>query len=102
MVFVWCEDYTDIKRWRDGRSWTGSRVDGSFQKHKELDEDNSFGPDGLVKRTLSITTSDGKVWRLVNYLPRSHEGLSSLTEPGNDLKFQYIRPSEDLYGNNSD
>ncbi|KAI8818544.1 Gti1/Pac2 family-domain-containing protein [Fimicolochytrium jonesii] len=37
-VFVWEEDESGIKRWTDSKSWSPSRIKGSFLVYREVDE----------------------------------------------------------------
>ena len=46
-VFVWDEREAGMRRWTDGKSWSASRVSGSFLTYREMEGKrggNSFGP----------------------------------------------------------
>ncbi|ODV98246.1 hypothetical protein PACTADRAFT_27055, partial [Pachysolen tannophilus NRRL Y-2460] len=36
-VFIWDESESGMKRWTDGKSWSASRVSGSFLIYKEME-----------------------------------------------------------------
>ncbi|KAJ3148771.1 hypothetical protein HK101_002122 [Irineochytrium annulatum] len=38
MVFVYCEQDSNIKRWTDGKLWTPSRIRGNFLVYKQLEK----------------------------------------------------------------
>ncbi|KAF2772484.1 hypothetical protein EJ03DRAFT_256329, partial [Teratosphaeria nubilosa] len=88
-VFVWDEREAGMRRWTDGKSWSASRVSGSFLTYREMEgkrggssfdknanrdgvqgsaEGDSDGgpdgyrykPDGLMKQSFSITTNGGQ------------------------------------------
>ncbi|KAI9024075.1 Gti1/Pac2 family-domain-containing protein [Hyaloraphidium curvatum] len=84
-VFVWDEDESGIKRWTDGKSWSPSRIHGSFLLYKEIEPKRRGAPkpakagadqaqqdfvlkeNGLVKKALSICTADNRRQHLVSY-----------------------------------
>ena len=46
-VFVWDEREAGMRRWTDGKSWSASRVSGSFLTYREMEGKrggNNFGP----------------------------------------------------------
>ncbi|KAF2455343.1 gluconate transport inducer 1/Pac2, partial [Lineolata rhizophorae] len=46
-VFVWDEREAGMRRWTDGKSWSASRVSGSFLTYREMEGKrggNSFAP----------------------------------------------------------
>ncbi|TPX66618.1 hypothetical protein SpCBS45565_g04388 [Spizellomyces sp. 'palustris'] len=50
-VFVWEEGESGIKRWTDSKSWSPSRIKGSFLVYREVDE-------ATARRRASSVTSD--------------------------------------------
>src|SRR5690349_14849740 len=44
-VFVWDEREAGMRRWTDGKSWSASRVSGSFLTYREMEgkRGNAFG-----------------------------------------------------------
>lgn len=42
-VFVWDEREAGMRRWTDGKSWSASRVSGSFLTYRELDSKRKVG-----------------------------------------------------------
>ncbi|EKG09062.1 Gluconate transport inducer 1/Pac2 [Macrophomina phaseolina MS6] len=113
-VFVWDERETGMRRWTDGKSWSASRVSGSFLTYREmegkrggdgspakkssnksdnarkdgLDEDGPHGyrykPDGLMKQSFSIITSQGRHLHLISYYARSSAIAEVLMQPSQD------------------
>ncbi|KAL7751795.1 hypothetical protein RI367_002795 [Sorochytrium milnesiophthora] len=96
-VYVWKEQKTGLKRWTDGKSWSPSRVHGSFlmyrechpkahihmlqQKDPQLDVrrshrgDYCYLPDGLCKKTIAIETTCQEVFHLVAYYKKGERAL---------------------------
>lgn len=98
-VFVWDEREAGMRRWTDGKSWSASRVSGSFLTYREMegkrggsgfdktanrdgmsnpDGDSDGGPDGyrykpdgLMKQSFSITTNNNQHLHLISYFSRS-------------------------------
>lgn len=132
-VFVWDEREAGMRRWTDGKSWSASRVSGSFLTYREMegkrgsgftntaprgklasksmdgsrtgdsDQDGEDGPDGyrykpdgLMKQSFSITTSDGRHLHLISYFSRS-AGNVSLKQPSTDVQLRNIRPQKGMY-----
>lgn len=113
-VFVWDEREAGMRRWTDGKSWSASRVSGSFLTYREMegkrggngfpakksssksdngskdgsDEDGPDGyrykPDGLMKQSFSITTSQGQHLHLISYYARSSPTANVLMQPSQD------------------
>ncbi|KAI8610019.1 hypothetical protein BC830DRAFT_784121 [Chytriomyces sp. MP71] len=76
-------------RWRDGGNWSASKVHGSFLLYREVQLRNAMSPNiperlspfsvtavrrqhtlvpgGFAKRTISMTGSDRKRYRVINY-----------------------------------
>jgi hypothetical protein len=129
-VFVWDEREAGMRRWTDGKSWSASRVSGSFLTYREMegkrgggvssragktpdsrggsDDDPHDGveegpdgyrykPDGLMKQSFSITTSQGQHLHLISYYARSHPTAPNLQQPSTDPALRHIRPQKGLY-----
>ncbi|EXJ89726.1 hypothetical protein A1O3_02793 [Capronia epimyces CBS 606.96] len=132
-VFVWDEREAGMRRWTDGKSWSASRVSGSFLTYREMEgkrggqtfpstgtkgtktpesgnEDPSqngeaedgpdgyrYKPDGLMKQSFSITTSQGQHLHLISYYSRSHPTAQVLRQPSTDPSLASIVPAKGLY-----
>ncbi|KAF2724212.1 hypothetical protein K431DRAFT_154367 [Polychaeton citri CBS 116435] len=124
-VFVWDEREAGMRRWTDGKSWSASRVSGSFLTYREMegkrggsgfdknanrdgvqgqDGDSDGGPDGyrykpdgLMKQSFSITTNNGQHLHLISYFSRSSSAANSLMQPTNDPTLRHIRPEKGMY-----
>lgn len=133
-VFVWDEREAGMRRWTDGKSWSASRVSGSFLTYREMEgkrgngfsnapsgrksgsksldgsrngdsdqdggEDGPDGyrykPDGLMKQSFSITTSDGRHLHLISYYSRQTSN-QPLKQPTTDVSLRNIRPQKGMY-----
>lgn len=131
-VFVWDEREAGMRRWTDGKSWSASRVSGSFLTYREMEGKrggNSFvapanrvsktpdsanddpmagegeegpdgyryKPDGLMKQSFSITTSQGQHLHLISYYSRSHPTTQVLRQPSTDPNLASIQPAKGMY-----
>lgn len=132
-VFVWDEREAGMRRWTDGKSWSASRVSGSFLTYREMEgkrggapppgtkstkipengrnsaEDGSqqdgeegpdgyrYKPDGLMKQSFSITTSQGQHLHLISYYSRSHPTAPGLRQPSTDPSLSNIQPQKGMY-----
>lgn len=133
-VFVWDEREAGMRRWTDGKSWSASRVSGSFLTYREMegkrgggnfmpaprrmngktpdsgrgsDEDADmdgegpdgyrYKPDGLMKQSFSITTSQGQHLHLISYYSRPHANQSELMQPTQDPALKHIVPVKGMY-----
>jgi hypothetical protein len=134
-VFVWDEREAGMRRWTDGKSWSASRVSGSFLTYREMEgkrggsayavssnargtktpDSNSeadpsqngegeegpdgyrYKPDGLMKQSFSITTSQGQHLHLISYYSRSHPTAQGLRQPSTDPNLASIQPAKGLY-----
>src|SRR4051812_27504828 len=49
-VYVWDEREAGMRRWTDGKSWSASRVSGSFLTYREMEgkRGNSYGPQARI------------------------------------------------------
>jgi hypothetical protein len=134
-VFVWDEREAGMRRWTDGKSWSASRVSGSFLTYREMegkrgggqfapppariiggktpdsergsDEDLDmdgdgpdgyrYKPDGLMKQSFSITTSNGQHLHLISYYSRPHPNSPELPQPTTDPNLRHIVPVKGMY-----
>ncbi|KAK4613810.1 cAMP-independent regulatory protein pac2 [Fulvia fulva] len=124
-VFVWDEREAGMRRWTDGKSWSASRVSGSFLTYREMegkrgggssfdksanrdgmpqDGDSDGGPDGyrykpdgLMKQSFSITTNQGQHLHLISYFSRSATTAQGLIQPSQDPQLRHIRPEKGMY-----
>jgi len=92
-----------MRRWTDGKSWSPSRVTGSFLTYRELDDTNgttsknAYRADGLFKQSFSITTSDNKKLHLISYY-KSDDATSDLfMAPSRDPRFAHIVIPKGIY-----
>lgn len=58
-VFVWDEREAGMRRWTDGKSWSASRVSGSFLTYREM-EGKRGGGFGSARRTNGKTPESGR------------------------------------------
>ena len=126
-----------MRRWTDGKSWSASRVSGSFLTYREMegkrgggqfvpppparrmgggktpdsgrgsDEDQDmdgegpdgyrYKPDGLMKQSFSITTSNGQHLHLISYYSRPHPNTPELPHPTTDPALRHIVPVKGMY-----
>lgn len=126
-VFVWDEREAGMRRWTDGKSWSASRVSGSFLTYREMEgkrggtsysapksnrdglknndpesaDDGPDGyrykPDGLMKQSFSVTNSTGQHLHLISYFARSSVAAQGLQQPSNDPSLRHIRPEKGMY-----
>lgn len=134
-VFVWDEREAGMRRWTDGKSWSASRVSGSFLTYREMegkrgggsfappparritgktpdsgrgsDEDLDmdgdgpdgyrYKPDGLMKQSFSITTSNGQHLHLISYYARPNANTPELQQPTQDPALRHIVPVKGMY-----
>ncbi|KAF2012362.1 hypothetical protein BU24DRAFT_453767 [Aaosphaeria arxii CBS 175.79] len=135
-VFVWDEREAGMRRWTDGKSWSASRVSGSFLTYREMEGKRGGGsngyipdkkrpsgkspdgsatgdsegegpdgyrykPDGLMKQSFSITTSQGQHLHLISYFSRSSPAANNLQQPTTDPQLRHIRPPKQMYPESS-
>ncbi|KAG0054528.1 hypothetical protein BGZ83_011028 [Gryganskiella cystojenkinii] len=103
-VYCFDEREAGMRRWTDGKSWSPSRVTGSFLTYRELDESGSHGgknvyrADGLLKQSFSITTSDNKKLHLISYYTNEDVASEQLTStPTRDPKFINVVVPKGVY-----
>ncbi len=61
-VFVWDEREAGMRRWTDGKSWSASRVSGSFLTYREMEgkRGNAFGGGGGRRGGAGKTPDSGR------------------------------------------
>ncbi|KAF9171068.1 hypothetical protein BGX21_009552 [Mortierella sp. AD011] len=103
-VYCFDEREAGMRRWTDGKSWSPSRVTGSFLTYRELDEShgnggkNVYRPDGLLKQSFSITTADNKKLHLISYYTSEDVTSERLFEtPSRDPRFAQIVIPKGIY-----
>ncbi|KAJ3063231.1 hypothetical protein HDU98_000927 [Podochytrium sp. JEL0797] len=97
LVFAENSSMGQMVRWRDGKRWSASRLQGPFLLYREVEASSNsspstttspssthpeqearfqntvvrgktkFVPNGLAKRTLTLTGSDGNRYRVISY-----------------------------------
>ncbi|KAF9897238.1 hypothetical protein BX616_005941 [Lobosporangium transversale] len=106
-VYCFDEREAGMRRWTDGKSWSPSRVTGSFLTYRELDDSqtqagngakNVYRPNGLLKQSFSITTSDNKKLHLISYYTTEDVASERLFEtPSQDPRFANILIPSGIY-----
>ncbi|KAI1734635.1 Gti1/Pac2 family-domain-containing protein [Xylaria scruposa] len=59
-VFVWDEREAGMRRWTDGKSWSASRVSGSFLTYREMEGKRGSGF-GTSRRTTGRSPDSGRL-----------------------------------------
>ncbi|KAF9579598.1 hypothetical protein BGW38_004083, partial [Lunasporangiospora selenospora] len=104
-VYCFDEREAGMRRWTDGKSWSPSRVTGSFLTYRELDDSNGqtpnknlYRPGGLFKQSFSITTSENQKLHLISYYTTEdlHSERLKLT-PSQDPCFAEIVVPKGVY-----
>lgn len=118
-VFAWDEREAGMRRWTDGRTWSPSRVLGSFLTYRELDTKRkprrsvsgpsqpamtskaaaacSYKPDGLIKQSFSICTATNQKLHLISYYSKADVLAGRLKQPSSDPMFNHIVVPKGLY-----
>ena len=115
-VFAWDEREAGMRRWTDGRTWSPSRVLGSFLTYRELDTKRrprrpsssihsnskasstcSYKRDGLIKQSFSICTSANQKLHLISYYSKADVLSGKLQQPSNDPMMNSINIPKGLY-----
>lgn len=98
-IFVWCQTKGGMQRWTDGRSWLPSKVKGPFLIYYELDKSRNLLPNGLVKQTLSLTTTQNEKLHLVCYykIKERMEGILPGKIPSKDPLLSHLRLDPNAY-----
>ncbi|KAH8586735.1 Gti1/Pac2 family-domain-containing protein [Bisporella sp. PMI_857] len=110
-VFVWDEREAGMRRWTDGGEFAPPSVRRSQGKTPESgrgsDEDrdmdgeepdrHKYKPDGLMKQSFSITTSNRQHLHLISYYSRPHANAPDLPRPTTDPQLRHIVPVKGMY-----
>jgi hypothetical protein len=109
-VFAWDEREAGMRRWTDGRTWSPSRVLGSFLTYKELDTKRrprrptgtkqaafSYKHNGLIKQSFSICTASNQKIHLISYYSKSDVLSGKLKRPCHDPILNAIEVPKGLY-----
>ncbi|CAM0140089.1 Gluconate transport-inducing protein [Umbelopsis sp. WA50703] len=119
-VFAWDEREAGMRRWTDGRTWSPSRVSGSFLTYRELDtrcrrratsqgssDDEkptskassacSYKHDGLIKQSFSICTATGQKLHLISYYTKPDILTGRIRTPSSDPALKHIVVPKGLY-----
>ncbi|KAI9271458.1 Gti1/Pac2 family-domain-containing protein [Sporodiniella umbellata] len=112
-VFAWDEREAGMRRWTDGRTWSPSRVLGSFLTYRELDTKRrprrlsltmnkttigcSYKPNGLIKQSFSICTATHQKLHLISYYSKSDLLAGYLKQPSADPLLSDIKVQKGLY-----
>ncbi|KAH8551837.1 Gti1/Pac2 family-domain-containing protein, partial [Umbelopsis sp. PMI_123] len=93
-IFVWYEKEAGMRRWTDGRSWSPSRVSGSFLTYKELNCKQkkrllqsthvTYKEQGLIKQSFSITTKPSEKIHMISYYSEADLANKKLICPTED------------------
>ncbi|KAL1929208.1 hypothetical protein VTP01DRAFT_2267 [Rhizomucor pusillus] len=107
-VFAWDENEAGMRRWTDGRTWSPSRVLGSFLTYRELDTKRrprrnkttpaySYKPDGLIKQSFSICTATNQKLHLISYYTKADVVAGRFQVPSMDRQLNDIIVPKGLY-----
>ncbi|KAI8984494.1 Gti1/Pac2 family-domain-containing protein [Mycotypha africana] len=124
-IFAWDEREAGMRRWTDGRTWSPSRVLGSFLTYRELDTKRrprrpsavsissntmdsnnlclsskvscSYKPNGLIKQSFSICTATNQKLHLISYYSKSDVLAGRLQQPSMDHRLRQINVPKGLY-----
>ncbi|KAG0282679.1 hypothetical protein BGZ96_000244 [Linnemannia gamsii] len=104
-VYCFDEREAGMRRWTDGKSWSPSRVTGSFLTYRELDEAQgsyngkySYRQNGLLKQSFSITTVDNQKLHLISYYTTDDVSSERLRNtPSSDPQLSKIVIPKGLY-----
>lgn len=112
-IFAWDEREAGMRRWTDGRTWSPSRVLGSFLTYRELDTKKrsrstttttpfslssckcEYKSNGLIKQSFSICTATNQKLHLISYYSKSD--ISKLKRPSLDPSLSHIYVPKGLY-----
>ncbi|KAI8922453.1 camp independent regulatory protein, partial [Powellomyces hirtus] len=99
-VFVWEEGESGIKRWTDSKSWSPSRIKGSFLVYRELSiasTTSSVHVPLLTKKSISVRTKEGGKLHVVCYYTKSDVSSGRLQTPRDDPALQTLAIRAGLY-----
>ncbi|KAL2268383.1 hypothetical protein VTJ83DRAFT_3229 [Remersonia thermophila] len=130
-VFVWDEREAGMRRWTDGKSWSASRVSGSFLTYREMegkrgnafgggrrgagktpdsgrgsDEDQDDGePDGYRYKPDGLTKQSFSITNSagqhLHLIAYYARGPLDLMQPTNDPALRHIIPAKGMYPESS-
>ncbi|KAI7906559.1 Gti1/Pac2 family-domain-containing protein [Cokeromyces recurvatus] len=116
-IFAWDEREAGMRRWTDGRTWSPSRVLGSFLTYRELDTKRrprkpsvnslqqntkasltcSYKADGLIKQSFSICTANNHKLHLISYYTKADVLAGRLKRPLHDPFLNHIKIPRGFY-----
>ncbi|KAF7724896.1 hypothetical protein EC973_000555 [Apophysomyces ossiformis] len=104
-VFVFDEREAGMRRWTDGRTWSPSRVLGSFLTYRELETKRprrfplhcTYKPNGLIKQSFSICTATNQKIHLISYYTKVDALTNTLRRPSADPTLNDIVIPKGLY-----
>lgn len=111
-VFIWNEKEAKMRRWTDGRSWSASRVTGSFLTYREMESNSdskvnenihhsnyTYKANGLIKQSFSLTTLKGDKLHLISYTTTDNYTNSKFLNktPSTDPIFNEIKIPKEIY-----
>jgi hypothetical protein len=117
-VYVWDEGEAGMRRWTDGKSWSASRVSGSFLTYREMEGNRRCSPErsgkkrpaaddgadslkyktgGLYKQSFSIVTASRLKLHLISYYTKEEIASGRLPQPSTDEQFEDIRIPIHMY-----
>ncbi|TPX56705.1 hypothetical protein CcCBS67573_g09325 [Chytriomyces confervae] len=69
LVFAENNHHSMMVRWRDGERWSPSRIHGQFLLYRTTGArpNTRLVPNGFAKRTITLTGSDSKRYRVISY-----------------------------------
>lgn len=107
-----------MRRWTDGKSWSASRVSGSFLTYREMEGNRRSSPEragkkrsasddgsdslkykagGLYKQSFSIVTANKLKLHLISYYTKDEIASGRLPQPSTDEQFEDIRIPIHMY-----
>lgn len=108
-VFAWDESEAGMRRWTDGRTWSPSRVSGSFLTYRELATKRrprrtskttpiyTYKTNGLIKQSFSICTAANQKLHLISYYNKADVVAGRLTQPTADCTLSNIVVPRGVY-----
>ncbi|KAI9319020.1 Gti1/Pac2 family-domain-containing protein, partial [Dichotomocladium elegans] len=111
-VFAWDESEAGMRRWTDGRTWSPSRVSGSFLTYRELATKRRprrhhnkastapayiYKADGLIKQSFSICTARNQKLHLISYYSKADVVSGRLKIPSVDRSLGEITIPKGVY-----
>ncbi|CAN6616429.1 hypothetical protein TRVA0_006S02872 [Trichomonascus vanleenenianus] len=116
-IYVWDETEASMRRWTDSKTWSASRVSGSFLTYREMEpmphrptpyakrkkggESHRYKVGGLFKQSFSITTSTNLKFHMICYYTKEDLVSGKLLQPSMDPKLKNIALPLEMYPDNS-